>query len=118
MDDGKPLAAEGEVGLSSIATDSQLLGVALQRGAVPVIVSPDKCAGQARQMVEHRFLADITAMNEEFGLLFLQKCDGGDHHFGAVVGIAEDAYQHKAKDSRIWPDLTLRLTGAIFVRWV
>src|SRR5947208_1163822 len=118
MNHRKALSAEREVGLPSIATDAQLQRIALEAGSVPIVIAPNESRGQAREMIEHRFFTHIAAVNEEFSLVFLQQSDGSSHHFGAIVGVAEDAYEHMGEDSRIGGDLTLRLTGAIFGRWI
>ena len=75
--------------------DVDRLGIALQRGAVPVAVAPDEGAGQAGEVIEHLRAADVAAMDEEFRPAFAQRLDGVAHDLIAVVRIAEDPEQHR-----------------------
>ena len=83
------------------ALDADLLGVALQRGPVPVGIAEDEPAGLAGEVVQHPLGADVAAVDEVAGPRLLEHAHGLGHRLDPVVRVAEDPDQHRR-----------RLTGA------
>src|SRR5438105_2350311 len=96
MHDGEQLAGEFELAEVAEALHADVARIALQAGAVEIVVAEDKRGAQASEMVENFFRTDVAAVDEKLCALASKELHGGRRHRGAVMRVAEDADDHEA----------------------
>jgi hypothetical protein len=94
MEDGDFLAVEFEIGDQAMTWNVNGFGVALQAGAIPIVIAEYECALETGEMIEHVWRADVAAVDEKLSAARLQSLDRLPHDFIAVVRVAEDPEEH------------------------
>ena len=86
--------AELEFAKSAVAGDAQVLGVALERHPVPIVVPPDEGRRKTGQVIQNVLGPDISAVDKKLYAAFAQQLDRRRHRAGPVVRITENSDDH------------------------
>jgi hypothetical protein len=87
--------------VGTAAGDAEDAGVLDQFGVVEIVIAEDKHRRVPGQCVQHIGPADITAVNQIFGLIVEQNANGVGCHISPAMGVAEDADDHRCNDNWI-----------------